>query len=150
MSICSDPSPYEAFEYNPCIRKGKHKPVYKKQKKYEAKVQKTNLIRPKRGKLISNNADSSVTTNNEMFNNMVKLLNTGNELEWDNDYEFLYNYTFRFEKNEELEKKYQSIQHKIVENEWAYAYDNYYDEYYDDYYDDYDYRYSRYCRRYDW
>ena len=150
MSICSDQDHYESFEYNPCIRKGKHKPVYKKQKKYEAKVQKTNLIRPKRGKLISNNADSSVTTNNEMFNNMVKLLNTGNELEWDNDYEFLYNYTFRFEKNEELEKKYQSIQQKILENKWADAYDEYY---YDDY-DDYDYRSSRYYYkrryRYDW
>jgi hypothetical protein len=148
----SDETTYEAFEYNPCIRKGKHKPKHKKQKKYEAKVQKTNLIRPKRGKLISNNADSSVTTNTEMFNNMVKLLNTGNELDWDNDYEFLYNYTFRFEKNEELEKKYQSIQTKITQNKFYDDYEDY--DYEDDYEDDYDYRSSRYYYkrryRYDW
>ena len=143
-------SDYDDYEYNPCIRKGKHKPVYKKQKKYEAKVQKTNLIRPKRGKLIGNNMDSIVNTKYEMFNNMIKILYAENELDWDNDYEFLYNYTFRFEKNEELEKKYQSIQQKILENKWADAYD----DYYDDYYDDCDYSYRRYYRRrydrYDW
>lgn len=147
MSIYSDQDHYESFEYNPCIRKGKHKPVYKKQKKYEAKVQKTNLIRPKRGKLISNNMDSSVSTNKEMFNSMLKILDSKKELEWDNDYEFLYNYTFRFEKDEELEKKYQYIQQKILENKWADAYDEYYRDYYEDEYEYNSYRYRSYRYR---
>ena len=133
MSICSTNSRYESFEYNPCIRKGKHKIIYKKLKKYEAKVQKMNLIRPKRGKLISNKYDLITSTNSEMFKNMIKILENTNELEWNEDYDFLFKYTFRFAIDDELEKKYAGIQQNIIENKLYQDYEDYED--YEDYYE---------------
>lgn len=158
MSMCSEPSPYESFEYNPCIRKGKHKPKYKKQKKYEAKVQKTNLIRPKRGKSLSTNYDSLFNNCDIMIKNMIKILKKRNEAEWDDDYESLYTHIFRFTKDDEIEKLYNAIQHTIYENNFYDSYDDYdyysSSNYYDDY-DDYEYRcqcfkymFRRYRRRY--
>jgi len=148
MSICSE-FKYEYAEYNPCIRKGKHKPKHKKVKKYEAKVQKTNLIRPKRGKLVSTNCDSNVNNCNTMIKNMIIILKKQNEDDWDDDYDSLYTHIFRFTKDEDLEKNYNSIQESITINKY---YDNYdYDDYDDDYYE-YRYSYFRYrrYRRYLW
>jgi hypothetical protein len=132
---------YSEDYYNPCIRKGKHKPIYKKQKKYEAKVQKTNLIRPKRVKLISNNWDSIINNNKGVFDNMVKILMTENEQDWNDEYEFLYIYTFHRIIDDELEEKYTKIKLAIYENE---QYDKY-NDYYDDYEDEYE-RYRDMCR----
>jgi hypothetical protein len=144
MSICSEDNDvhYESFEYNPCIRKGKHKPVHKKQKKYEAKVQKMNLIRPKRGKLISTNCDSIINNSAELIDNMIKILKSEDELKWDEDYEALYTHIFRFKKDDDLDKNYTKIKLKIYENECNDKYDDY-DDYDHDYYE---YRYS--CFRY--
>lgn len=142
MSICSDDY------YNPCIRKGKHKPKHKKQKKYEAKVQKTNLIRPKRGKLVSTNYDSSSNNCEAMIKNMIQILKKGNESEWDDDYESLYTHIFRFTKDDEIEKQYNAIQRTFYDCNW---YEPYYDDYDDytvysryNYYDEYDEREYRY------
>jgi hypothetical protein len=129
MSICSEEY------YNPCIRKGKHKPKHKKQKKYEAKVQKTNLIRPKRLKIISENCYTNYN-NKELYNDLITILKGKKTKEWNDDYEFLYSQVFYLENDKELQECYLDIQRYIEETK---LYEEYYD--YDDY-DDYDFRYQ--------
>lgn len=125
---------YSRFEYNPCIRKGKHKPKHKKQKKYESKIQKTNLIRPTRHKLVSENFDI-IYHNNEIPNDLIKILLNKNATKWNDEYDFLYNHIFHLEDNKELEQYYLDIQRYIHEE-----YEKSYDEY--DEYEEYEFRYQ--------
>lgn len=113
MSICSDTNPYDSVEYNPCIRKGKHKPKHKKQKKYEAKIQKINLNQPKRHKL-ANNCDT-VYNSKELFNELVSILKHGKVLEWNDDYDLLYTQVFKLNNDKELEENYNNIQRQLEE-----------------------------------
>lgn len=124
---------YELFEYNPCIRKGKHKPKFKKQKKYLAKIQKINLIRPKRAKIINNNYDSHIFSQYQV-NKIINILQKAIWEEWDSNYEFIYN-LYKLSEDTELANNYNTIQEKLYE----YNYDE------EDYYDDY----NEWCR-YDW
>jgi hypothetical protein len=134
MSVCSD-NYYEQFEYNPCIRKGKHKPIYKKQKKYEAKIQKTNLIQPKRAKLV--NYLDSIINSQLLLNQVVEILKKKSTDEWNDEYEYIYS-IYRLSENEELSNNYKSIQSELEEREY---YDNY-----DDYDDCQWYKYDRFFR----
>lgn len=134
MSICSILSnKYDLVEYNPCIRKGKHKPKHKKQKKYEAKVQKTNLIRTKCHKIFSENYDT-IYNNKELYNDLITILKGKKTEEWNDDYEFLYSQVFHLENDKELQECYLDIQRCIQETKM-------YEEYYD-YDDDYEFRYK--------
>lgn len=136
MSVCSEPSPYDSFEYNPCIRKGKHKPKYKKQKKYEAKVQKTNLIRTKRHKVIY--SDGYVEQNDpSKLKILINILQTTDWGSWTDDYEHLYTNIYKLYEDETFKAQYNKIQEELY-------YSNY-DDYYDDYYDDMD-SYHSFCR----
>lgn len=120
----------DSYEYNPCIRKGKHKPKHKKQKKYQAKIQKTNLIRPKRHKL----TNDTLITNQKLFNELSTILLASDTTQWNEDYEQLYRYVFKLEKNVDYALLYNEIQVKIIEDQ----YDDYDD---DDWYESYKYRY---------
>jgi hypothetical protein len=88
MSNCFDDK-YTSFEYTPCIRKGKHKPKHKKKIKYEAKIQKTNLIHPIRHKLVSENFDI-IYHNKEIPNDLIQILLNKNATKWKDEYEFRY------------------------------------------------------------
>jgi hypothetical protein len=81
-----DDNSYISYEYKTCIRKGKKKIIYKKQKKYEAKSQKKNLNIAKRPKLINNceamnNIDKSEEEVEEYYTIEIP------ELEW-NRYDY--------------------------------------------------------------
>lgn len=136
----SDFDDITVIEYNPCIRKGKYKLKIKKVKKYEAKVQKINLVRSKRGKLIGNsNHDAIISTSKELIDNMIKILMEETIYKWDDDYESLYSHICREKKNEELENKYINIKLKIDAYRYGDDYDNY-DDYDDNYYYDDNYK----------
>jgi hypothetical protein len=136
MSIYSEDSlyedsPYESFEYNPCIRKGKHKPVHKKVKKYEAKVQKMNLIRTKRHKVIY--SDGYVEQNDQSkLKILLNILQTTDWGSWNDDYEYLYRNVYKLYEDETYQAQYEKVQQEL-----------HYDDY--DYDDDMDSYYS-YCR----
>lgn len=124
MSIISEDK-YSAFEYNPCIRKGKHKSQHKIQKKYKAKVQKTNLIRPKRYKIVSEICDT-VYNNKELFNELLIILKDKNIKKWNDDCELLYNQVFRLENDVELQKYYLDIQTDIEKERIEYEEEKWY------------------------
>ncbi len=113
MSICSDTNSYDSVEYNPCIRKGKHKPKHKKQKNYQAKIQKINLIRPKRHKLVDN--CDTIYNSKELFNELVSILKRGKVLEWNDDYDLLYTQVFKLKDDKEFEDNYNNIQRQLEE-----------------------------------
>lgn len=132
-----------SFEYNPCIRKGKHKPVYKKQKKYEAKVQRMNLIRPKRGKIINNNLYEIYTSNKDIYKELIDILKSGKHTQWNEDYYYLYKCVFHLDNDKELVEKYNKILCDIEQDKI--------DEFYEEYEEYEDYRwYGRYGRSRYW
>lgn len=115
-----------SFEYNPCIRKGKYKPVYKKQKKYEAKSQKMNLICSQRHKLI----DETRIDSKSMYNEVINILNKGLYSEWNDNYYYLYTQVYHLDNDKELAKKYQKILIDIQDIELYKLYDDYYEKFY--------------------
>jgi hypothetical protein len=132
MSICSEDY------YNPCIRKGKHKPVYKKQKKYEAKAQKKNRIQPLTHKIHNVNTIYSEHIHTKL-DDLIKILKECKITEWSSDYEDYYQNHHCYE-NETLASQYDTLQTAIIQDE--------YDKYYDDYEDRWE-RWTRYDRYYD-
>lgn len=110
---------YLDIEYNTCIRKGKHKPKHIKHKRYEAKVQKINLIRSKRHKFVYDNYDARIT-NQKLFDELIQVLGTKDASKWNDEYETLSIYVFKLETNTEYVRLYNDMQNKIEED--------YYDE----------------------
>lgn len=122
-------SDYEDYEYKECIRKGKKKPVYKKQKKYEAKVQKKNRIQPKTHKLQS---EFHQENSNSILDTLIKVLKDCTIADWCSEYEDYYQNHHCYE-NEILVKQYEILQSNIIQEE--------YEEYEDDWYDRREWRY---------
>ena len=144
----SDTDPHSHVEWNPCIRKGKHKPKHKKQKKHEAKIQKTNLIRSKTYKLL-NSEIAYFADDKKVFDNLVRILKTSSTAEWNEDCELLYTSIYHMDRVEEYQKLYDNLQ-TAKANEEYYALCATYEEYDDDYYDRYEeYKYWR-RSRYSW
>lgn len=88
-----------SFEYNPCIRKGKHKIVHKKQKKYEAKVQKMNLIRTKRHKAIYNDG-VLILLDSSALNDLITILKDNDTSRWNETHEHLYTNVYKLYEDE--------------------------------------------------
>lgn len=132
-------SNYEDYEYKECIRKGKKKIVYKKQKKYEAKVQKKNRIQPLTHKLQNINGIHLENINTYM-DDLIKILKACKITEWTSEYEDYYQNHHCYE-NEVLATQYETLQNTIVEEE----YNRYYEEM-EDRWERYD-RYDRYFDR---
>jgi hypothetical protein len=140
----SDNDPHSHVEYNPCIRKGKHKPKHKKQKKYEAKVQKMNLIRSKNHKVIYN--DPAVFIYNEStLKSLLEILKTKNTYDWNDDYEYQYTSIYKLGDIKEYAEQYEALQLALDYENLQDDYDNNYDD------DDWEERYERrYWRRHSW
>jgi hypothetical protein len=117
-----------SVEYNPCIRKGKHKPKHKKQKKYEAKVQKMNLIRSKNHKIIY--ADLMVTVPaSTLIDELLEILKDTNTELWKDEHEQLYTY-YHLNDIEKYKKQYDVLQEAIT-REYEDAVDDAMEEYYE-------------------
>ncbi len=124
---------YSSFEYNPCIRKGKHKPKHKKQKKYESKIQKMNSIQSIRNKLIINNYDT-MNISNDVYNELIDILVRKDVTLWNDDYDILYNKLCVLQNNKTIEQGYIYI-NQYIEKQKTYEQKDY-DKY--DKYDEYD------------
>lgn len=134
----SDYDPYEDVEYNPCIRKGKHKPKHKKQKKHEAKVQKMNLIRSKNYKVIDNDSTTIVYAEHTL-NTMLEVLKTMDIYNWTDDYENLYNNIYCLNEIDKYECQYDALQQAIEDEKYYIKCEEEME----------DYRWERYFSRYD-
>jgi hypothetical protein len=130
-------NPYLHIEYNPCIRKGKHKPKHKKQKKYEAKLQKMNLIRSKNYKVIDNDSTTIVYAEHTL-NTMLEVLKTIDIYNWTDDYENLYKNVYCLNEIDKYQSQYIALQRAIEENEYNtkweeemedYRWERFYDRY---------------------
>ena len=121
---------YNSFEYNPCIRKGKNKPKHKKQKKYEAKVQKMNLIRPKTDKILSNDINAIVNTK-VILNELLELLKTKDTERWNDSHTYLYENIYHLNKIELYTNQYNSLQAAIQDELISKLYEDYYEDYYE-------------------
>lgn len=123
---------YDSFELNPCIRKGKYKSTYKKHNKYEAKIQRVNLIRSKRDKLLINNWHTNIN-NNKLFiisndtniKEMIKILRENDIYKWDNEYEMIYKkYVNNMDNkyfNEDLIMDYMNLKMRLEDNHINYG-----------------------------
>jgi hypothetical protein len=136
-------SRFEDYEYKECIRKGKKKVVHKKQKKYEAKVQKKNRVQPLTHKIQNMNTIHQENTDS-ILDKLVEILKACKITEWSSDYEDYYQNHHCYE-NTALAEQYKTLQDTIIEEE----YNKYYDEM-EDWYDRYERRYSRYDRYCRW
>ena len=136
----SDNEPHSHVEWNPCIRKGKNKPKYTKQKKYDAKIQKMNLIRSKNHKVIDSDFNAIVYTEHTL-NELLEILKTSDIYNWNDDYEYLYEKVYYLNRIDKYKTQYEIIQHSIKLEK--------YDKYEDDQYEYYKwvirdlYRYDR-------
>lgn len=109
-------SDYDDYEYNPCIRKGKHKPKHKKQKNYIAKVQR---MHPQEGKYVYN--DYALFINDRtQYNQLVALIKSLNWKNWTDDDEHLYQKVYKLYEVPELKVAYDNIQRNIAEDELAF------------------------------
>jgi hypothetical protein len=138
----SDCDPHEHIEWNPCIRKGKHKPKHKKQKNYEAKVQKMNLIRSKNYKAVESDSTTVVYTEHTL-NEMLEVLKTMDIYNWTDDYENLYKNVYCLNEIDKYQSQYIALQIAIEENEYNTKWEEEMEDYRWERFND---RYSR----YDW
>lgn len=138
----SNNDPHSHAEYNPCIRKGKHKPKHKKQKKYEAKVQKMNLIRSKNHKIIDNDSIAIVYTKYAL-DELIGILKTVDINNWNDDYENLYTNVYHLDQIDKYKRQYDALQ-RAIEEEKYYQYEEDQYEYKWELYKSY--RYGRYNR----
>jgi hypothetical protein len=122
----SDDEPHSHIEWNPCIRKGKHKPKHKKQKKYEAKIQKMNLIRSKNHKVIDSDF-SAIVYSEHMLLELLKILKTSDIYNWNADYEYLYEKVYCLDRIDKYKTQYDKLQ-QVIEQE---QYDEYEEEQYE-------------------
>lgn len=113
-------SNYDDYEYNPCIRKGKHKPKHKKQKNYIAKVQR---MCPRDGKY-TYDYYSLLINDKTQYNELVNLLKRVDWKRWNDDYEHLYQKVYKLYEVPELKATYDQIQKNIEEEiavqQWDY------------------------------
>ena len=132
----------DEYEYTVCLRKGKHKPKHKKQKKYDAKSQRMVPQEAKytlEGYMLFRN-DKSV------YDDLIKVLKAVDVDNWNEEYEHLYTYVYKLYEVEELKPAYDTIIQKIEQYEMEQEYDKYYYQDYDPYEEDY--RWCKYYRNY--
>jgi hypothetical protein len=135
-------SRFEDYEYKECIRKGKKKVAHKKQKKYEAKVQKKNRIQPLTHKIQDVNTIYTLHIHTKL-DDLIKILKECKTTEWTSDYEDYYQNHHCYE-NETLAVQYETLQSAIIEEEYYRYYEKEIEEEMEDYkWDRYFYRYDR-------
>ena len=103
-------SNYDDYEYNPCIRKGKHKPKHKKQKNYIAKVQR---MYPQEGKYTYDDY-VALLTDKTVYNEVVNILKKADAHNWNDDYENLYQNIYKLYEVPEMKSAYDQLQTAIA------------------------------------
>lgn len=101
---------YDDYEYNPCIRKGKHKPKHKKQKNYVAKVQR---MYPQEGKYTFNDYITPII-DKTVYNELVNILKKADAYSWNDEYENLYQNIYKLYEVPEMKSAYEKLQNEIA------------------------------------